>query len=490
MGCLSLLFAKDPISSKIEALTKSIAMASRCSALGGRRTPGEARSGRGRAASARRGLDRSTSGVASGPRDILGKWLDRLGIGREGWREEGQADGKGRKMLPAALAAVVGISAAVPLYANALTEENLIYLEAWRAVYQAYFDGTYNGNNWFKLKDKTLKDYGGMATRNDTYAAIESNLSVLDDPYTKLLDPSKYAFIKGNKKGGGVSGVGLEIAYPKDKGTDGIVVVNTQPGSPAEKSGLKSNQILTRIGDASTTGMSIYEAAGLLKGEKGTTVSIQVRDQGSSEVSTYDLERKSLSRTSVSSKFCSTAGARGYIRLGSFSDLTDVEVRKAVQDLKSSGATEFVLDMRNNGGGSFDAGVNVARIFINEGVIVNIADSKGIKDYFEAKNAAEDASSPLTVIVNGGTASAAEVLAGALQDNKRAALVGERTFGKGLIQTLVGLSDGSGVAVSVAKYQTPNETDINKKGIMPDKVLENLPALSDDPCAIADAARM
>lgn len=270
-------------------------------------------------------------------------------------------------------------------------------------------------------------------------------------------------------------------------------MVNTQQGSPAAAAGIQSNDILVQIDETSTKGMSIYEAAGLLKGEKGTTVTAVVRNEGGS-VSTYKLEREILSRTNVSSAFCSLEGSNsssnssrpaGYIRLGSFSDETDLEVRKAVKAMKSDGASQYVLDMRNNGGGSFNAGVNVARVFINEGVLVNIADNKGIKDYFEAQNAAEDASSPLTVVVNGGTASAAEVLAGALQDNKRATLVGEKTFGKGLIQTLVRLSDGSGVAVSVAKYQTPNGTDINKKGIMPDTVLDEIPSISDDPCTIA-----
>ena len=396
---------------------------------------------------------------------------------KEGWK----------KLSVAALAA---LAVSVPLRASAVSEENLLYLEAWRAVYQAYVDGTYNGQNWFKVKDRALKSYQ-MNTRKDTYAAIENTLSTLDDPYTKLLDPSKYAFITGNKKGNSISGVGIEIAYPKDKATEGLLVVNTQPGSPADRSGVKSNQVLLQIDEKSTSGMSLYEAAALLKGGEGTSVSIKIREQGSSTsttTTTYDLKRAPLSRTAVSSTFCSLDSPTGYIRLGSFSDQTDLEVRQAVKNLKSDGASRYVLDMRNNGGGSFDAGVNVARVFMNDGVIVNIADSKGIKDYFEAKNAAEDASSPLTVVVNGGTASAAEVLAGALKDNKRATLVGEKTFGKGLIQTLVKLSDGSGVAVSVAKYQTPNEIDINKIGIMPDTVLDQLPSISDDPCVITEAA--
>ncbi|QDZ20706.1 C-terminal processing protease [Chloropicon primus] len=443
-------------------------------------------------ASKRRGVPRESFATSASRRDgsrssrkvsgLFGEWVAWM-FARV---MPGERDDLARKRLPAVVAAAAGLVAAVPLYANAVTEENLLYLEAWRAVYQAYYDGTYNSQNWFKLKEKTLKEYS-MTTRKDTYAAIESNLSLLDDPYTKLLEPSKYAFITGNKKGGSVSGVGLEIAYPKNKSEEGILVVNSQAGSPAERSGIKSNELLLEIDGSPTSGMSLYEAASLLKGEKGTVVRVKVRDQ-ENNVASLDLERDALTRKNVGSNFCALDSPTGYIRLSSFSDETDLEVRKAVQELQSKGIQEYVLDLRNNGGGSFNAGVNVARVFMNEGVIVNIADSKGIKDYYEAKNAAEDSSSRLTVLVNGGTASAAEVLAGALQDNKRAVLVGEKTFGKGLIQTLVKLSDGSGVAVSVAKYQTPNEIDINKKGIMPNVVKDDLPLLSDEPCTIAKAA--
>ena len=157
----------------------------------------------------------------------------------------------------------------------------------------------------------------------------------------------------------------------------------------------------------------------------------------------------------------------GYIRIATFSKATAEKVQDALTTLKAAGAERLVLDVRNNGGGLFPAGVEVGRMLINKGDIVLIADSDGVRDIYEAEGHPLDASTPLVVLVNRGTASASEVLAGALKDNKRAVLAGENTFGKGLIQTLVQLSDGSAVAVTVAKYQTPAGVDINKVGITP-----------------------
>jgi C-terminal peptidase prc len=149
-------------------------------------------------------------------------------------------------------------------------------------------------------------------------------------------------------------------------------------------------------------------------------------------------------------------------------------VRDALQAGIDDDATAFVLDLRSNPGGLFPGAVDIARYFINDGVIVYIADSQGIRDVFEANNDALVPSAPLTLLVDQGTASASEVLAGSLRDNGRARIVGDTTFGKGLIQTLVPLSDGSAVSVTVARYQTPSRMDINKIGIQPDDHLPNV----------------
>jgi len=430
-----------------------------------------------------------------------------------------------RNMLATAMASAVmalGVGAhAGP--AAALTEENLIYLEAWRAVYQAYVDGNYNGQNWFKLKEQTLKS-SPMRTRGETYDAIRSTLATLDDPYTKLLEPSQFSVVTEKKSGSlkNLSGIGIEIETNSDAsspGKEGFYVLSTQPGSPADVGGIAPGDVVIGIDHHPASSLSLYEAAIMLQGPAGSQVSLDLAKPhhvkgGGSKTKGSDLVSLTLTRQvlrpspSVTPQLCAaphagngegpavdTGETVGYIRLSTFSDGTANEVRSAVEGLLRDGAKRFVIDLRDNGGGSFAAGVDVARVWIDSGVIVNIADKQGITDYYEARGSAADASSPVTVLINGGTASAAEVLAAALKDNGRAtALMGDgNSFGKGLIQTLVPLSDGSGVSVSVAKYQTPKGVDINGEGITPDVVTRELPSPNmgredkTKPCLIVEA---
>lgn len=166
-------------------------------------------------------------------------------------------------------------------------------------------------------------------------------------------------------------------------------------------------------------------------------------------------------------------GLLGYITIAKFSEQTPPDVGRAVKELKERGARRLLIDIRNNGGGSFAAGVEVAKQLLGSGDIVLIADSEGVRDIYSADGGPLDPTTPIAVIVNKGTASASEVFAGAIQDNHRGLIVGQRTFGKGLIQTLIPFSDGSGAAVTVAKYQTPSGRDINKVGILPDRELSD-----------------
>lgn len=178
--------------------------------------------------------------------------------------------------------------------------------------------------------------------------------------------------------------------------------------------------------------------------------------------------------------------------MSAFNQVSGAKTKEALKALKADGVDSFVLDLRDNVGGLFPGALEIARALMNEGTIVYIADSNGERDVFEADRTALDADTPLRVLVNKGTASASEVLSGALQDNRRAVILGEQTFGKGLIQTLVPLSDGSAVSVTVAQYRTPNGTDINKIGITPDEPLPKdasgadvVPSNAADFCAYA-----
>ncbi|MDX2098392.1 MAG: S41 family peptidase [Leptolyngbyaceae cyanobacterium bins.59] len=175
----------------------------------------------------------------------------------------------------------------------------------------------------------------------------------------------------------------------------------------------------------------------------------------------------------------------GYLRLTQFNGNAAIEVAKEVRNLESQGAEAYVLDLRNNPGGLLQSGIEIARFWLEEGPIVYTVNRQGIQDSFEATGSVLT-QAPLVVLVNQGTASASEILAGALQDRGRAKLVGERTFGKGLIQSLFELSDGSGLAVTVARYETPNHRDINKAGIMPDVVVVSSPGSREQIATVDD----
>eukprot|EP00890_Picochlorum_soloecismus_P005104 jgi/Picsp_1/5595/NSC_02954-R1_protein len=384
-----------------------------------------------------------------------------------------------------------------PAPAHAVTTEQLLYLEAWRAVDRAYVDKTFNGQSWFRVRENTLKKKN-LLTREDTHAEIKSMLASLDDPFTRFLDPDQYKALKGSTSGD-VTGVGLEVSFTssrKPSSENPLVVVAPSPGGPAEKAGIKAADEVIKIDGKPTSSMSLYEAGNALQGPVGSSVELTVQRPGmSNSRKDVKLVREKIDIKEVDAASCPVLDSKekiGYIRISKFSKRTADGVRDAILALRDKGVSRFVLDIRNNGGGVFAAGVQVGRMWINQGNIVLIADSEGVRDVYEAEGGALDSETPLTVLVNKGTASASEVLAGALKDNKRAGIVGENTFGKGLIQTLVELSDGSAVTITVSKYQTPNGIDINKKGIDPDirlseEELEAIPLGSKSFCKYIDS---
>lgn len=361
-----------------------------------------------------------------------------------------------------------------PVPAHAVTNEQLLYLEAWRAVDRAYVDKTFNGQSWFRVRENTLKNRK-LITREDTHEEIKSMLKSLDDPFTRFLEPEQYQALKGATRGD-VTGVGLEVSFPSSlardkKGKVPLVVISPSPAGPAERAGIKAGDEILQIDGLDTESMSLYAAGNALQGASGSSVSLKIKNS-SNMVKEITLTREKINIKGVEFGNCIAKKAPstrvGYIRIASFSKKTAEKVREAIEDLKNKNVEYYVLDIRNNGGGVFAAGIEVGRMLINSGDLVLIADSDGVRDVYEAEGQALDTKTPMIVLVNKGTASASEVLAGALKDDKRATIVGENTFGKGLIQTLVELSDGSAVTVTVSKYQTPNGIDINKKGIEPD----------------------
>ena len=369
----------------------------------------------------------------------------------------------------AAVAACLGGSAAPA--SDAITANNLLFLEAWRAVDKAYVDKTFNGVSWFKYREETVKRTP-MDSTDETYDAIRAMLAKLDDPFTRFLEPEKYASLAESTMSANITGVGVEMAYGESDAE--IVVVAPTPGGPADEAGVRPADRITAVDGRPVAGLSLYEVADALQGPATSEVAVSLR-RGGEDVETR-ITRRRYALVPVRAQLCAPAAGTGakveYIRLTTFNQLSGAKVREAVTSGLENGADAFVLDLRSNSGGLFPGALDIAKQFMRKATIVLIADSDGVRDVFETDNTAIAPDAPLTLLVDKGSASASEVLAGALRDNKRASVLGDtETFGKGLIQTVVPLADGSAVSVTVARYQTPSGADINKVGIQPDAPL-------------------
>ncbi len=348
--------------------------------------------------------------------------------------------------------------------AAALTEEQKLVSEAWRIVNRTYLDDTFNQQNWAAVRQKILKQ--PLKDKESAYVAIEQMFASLDDPFTRFLKPEQYRSLQVTTSGE-LTGVGLQIALTK---TGELEVVAPIAGSPAEKAGIRSHDRIVQINGISTAEITLDEAAARMRGAIGSRVSLILeRDGDSTEI---QLVRDRIALNPVIAQLRSSAQGVpiGYIRLSQFNANAVAELAHAIARLETQGADAYILDLRNNPGGLLQAGIEIARLWLDAGTVVYTVNRQGIQGSFEAFGPALTPD-PLVVLVNQGSASASEILAGALQDNGRAQLVGEKTFGKGLIQSLFTLSDGSGLAVTVAKYETPNHRDINKLGITPDRVV-------------------
>jgi carboxyl-terminal processing protease len=348
--------------------------------------------------------------------------------------------------------------------AIALTEEQKLVSEAWRLVNRTYLDDTFNHQNWAVVRQTILKQQ--LLDKNSTYKAIEQMLASLDDPFTRFLRPEQYRSLQVNTSGE-LTGVGLQIALTK---TGQLEVVAPIAGSPAEKAGIQAHDQIIQIDGIPTTKITLDEAAARMRGAIGSRVSLMLERQGDSREIQLVRDRIALNPVVAELRSSAQEVPIGYIRLSQFNANAVTEFARAIAQLEKQGAEAYILDLRNNPGGLLQAGIEIARLWLDQGTIVYTVNRQGIQGSFEAFGSALT-HDPLVVLVNQGTASASEILAGALQDNDRAQLVGEKTFGKGLIQSLFNLSDGSGLAVTIAKYETPNHRDIHKLGITPDRVV-------------------
>lgn len=293
-------------------------------------------------------------------------------------------------------------------------------------------------------------------------------LKSLDDPFTRFLDPEQYRSLQVNTSGE-LTGVGLQIALNPETGK--LEVVAPIAGSPADKAGIRPRDRILKIEGVSTENLTLDEAATKMRGPSGSLVTLLIERDTEAEMEIRLTRDRIALNPVVSDLRVSAEGTPiGYLRLTQFNANASTELAHAISSLEKKGADAYILDLRNNPGGLLQSGIEIARLWLDSGTIVYTVNRQGIQGSFEAFGPALT-NDPLMILVNQGTASASEILAGALQDNGRAQLVGETTFGKGLIQSLFELSDGSGLAVTIAKYETPQHKDINKLGIKPDKVI-------------------
>mgnify|MGYP003336063556 FL=1 len=349
--------------------------------------------------------------------------------------------------------------------AAALNDAQQLVVEAWRLVNQSYVDPErFEQVHWKRLRQQALEK--PITSSTDAYDAIEAMLEPLGDPYTRLLRPADYATLRSNTQGT-VSGVGLQLGLRAADQT--IVVIAPLDGSPAAEAGIASGSAVLKVNGQATRELGLDQTAAALRGAVGTRVLIQLQSDGQQRE--LELERRAVDLKPVRFETRERQGHRlGYLRITQFSEPVPEQITQALSALNAQGIEGLVLDLRNNSGGLVSAGVAVANAFLNGQPIVETQDRDGLSSPQQAL-AGQLYGGPMLTLVNGGTASASEILAGALQDDGRSALAGSRTFGKGLIQSLVNLGDSSGLAVTVARYLTPSGRAIQNLGLEPDTLL-------------------
>jgi len=316
-------------------------------------------------------------------------------------------------------------------------------------------------------------------------AAIRGMVASLD-PYSAYLDGEEYDEIKISSSGE-YSGVGLEVSMEDEQ----VIVIAPFDGSPAAAAGIRSGDVIVTIDGVPVNNSTLADTIGRMRGKEGTTVRIGIEREGLPEPLQFTVKRERVELHSVRSELL--GAGYGYVRIAQFSDATGDEVVAALQGLRKRNGARLkglVLDLRDNPGGVLEAAVAVADAFIDKGVIVTARGrTQDSKFEMDATPGDELGGAPLVVLVNGGSASAAEIVAGALKDNKRAILMGRTTFGKGSVQTIMPLSGDTALKLTTSLYYTPSGASINHKGIAPDIELKRDAAAPAPPAEDAEVQR-
>ncbi len=310
--------------------------------------------------------------------------------------------------------------------------------------------------------------------KNLAQGAIKGMLSELDDPYSRYLDPISFQREQENLFMGHFDGLGITITIVDEQ----LTVISPIEDTPAYQAGVKTGDNIMEIDGETTKGMTLDEAVNILRGEKGTTVTLTIERENEEELLEIEIIRDTITIEAVKERIMEDDKI-GYIRISTFNANTDSELKEALNDFEKESLEGIIVDLRNNPGGLLESAIEVASQFIKDGNIVRINSRNNvIRDYDSYGNQYPDW--PLVLLVNIGSASASEIVAGAIQDMNRGTILGETTFGKGLVQQVYSLSDDSAVIVSTSEYYTPNGRVINNVGIEPDIIIPIDKEVEDD----------
>lgn len=346
---------------------------------------------------------------------------------------------------------------------NSLTDTSQIspqklFEKTWKEIDSGFYDSSLNSQNWSYWK----KHYKGkIQTDEDAKVAIDTMIASLDDDYSRYLNKKEYAEQNSSIESK-ISGIGVNIMNDAGK----ILVYSVLDGTPAQTAGIKANDIINKVDGKNVSGMNIADVAALVRGKENTQVTLElIRNK---KKLTKVVTRKSIKIESVKS---SVKKDIGYIQISSFiGSSTTTEFLSALDKTKDTKG--LILDLRGNTGGLLANAVYIANVFLDNGTIVNIVSRNGQVEDIKAQSSLLHIDKPIVLLVDGASASASEILSGALKDHHKAILVGTKTFGKGMVQRIIPLPNSTGLNLTIAKYLTPNGSDINKKGIVPDYVVK------------------